>query len=99
MFKFFNLSKLTQTFQQNYKRIGLEVAYNLSICGVLVFVVPHYFIDFTWCIGPSMKPTINENGQLVLIDVFSYKFLGKKYEAGDVVISKSPNDINKRFNF
>lgn len=42
-----------------------------------------------------MIPTINEDGDRVLVDIFSYKCLNKKYQNGDVVISHSPTNLDK----
>jgi inner membrane protease subunit 1 len=56
-----------------------------------------YGVNFTWCIGPSMIPTISGDlpGEMVFIDCFSYKIQKKTYKVGDVVISEPPNDTDK----
>lgn len=43
----------------------------------------------TVCIGPSMIPTVNTKGELALVDVYHYKYGGRKFERGDVVIAKT----------
>lgn len=52
-------------------------------------------LGFTLCVGPSMLPTIDTAGELVLIDRLSYKLDLRDYKIGDVVISKSMDDPNK----
>ncbi len=55
-----------------------------------------YVLNFTLCIGPSMMPTLKQDGDIVLIDLMSYKILGKEYAKGDVVVSICPTDPKKR---
>jgi len=56
-----------------------------------------YGVNFTWCIGPSMMPTISGEmpGELVFINCFPYKVANQAYKRGDVVISEAPNDTDK----
>jgi len=62
----------------------------------VVHVMQEYGYFFTWCVGPSMMPTIPGDGAtLVFLDTFSYKVQDKQYEVGDVVICASPYDANK----
>jgi hypothetical protein len=42
-----------------------------------------------------MKPTIDEAGEVVLVDIFSHKVLKKSYKKGDVVIVINPQDPKK----
>jgi signal peptidase I len=49
----------------------------------------------TLCVGPSMMPTFNQNGDLVLIDNFSYKILNHKYKVGDCIICICPYNADK----
>lgn len=66
-------------------------------CVLSVFhVVTNYFVDFTLCTGPSMLPTVNTDGDIAVIDIFSYTLSGRKYERGDVIVSVCPYDANKR---
>ena len=46
------------------------------------------------CIGPSMEPTFNCMGDLVITDKFSYRFLSKP-RRGDVVMCTAPHDPSK----
>ena len=39
----------------------------------LFHVASSYGVNFTKCVGPSMEPTVNTRGDLVLIDNFSYR--------------------------
>lgn len=71
-----------------------SIAITIDSIKILCFgyVIGHYGISGTLCIGPSMLPTFNEKGDIVLYDVYNYKFGRKQYEIGDVVISICPYD-------
>ena len=58
-------------------------------------VLSNYGVNVTFCVGPSMMPTINPAGNLVLIDSFNYRLRGAPYKNGDVVISTCPYDADK----
>ena len=65
-------------------------------CGV--YVIQEYGVSTTYCIGPSMIPTMANtpgSGTLAIVDTFSYKVMNDKYKRGDVVICASPSDIDK----
>ena len=60
-------------------------------------VTGKYVGHSTWCIGPSMEPTIPTQGTFVLVNSYSYSWGEKKtYNVGDIVISISPNDPDKQ---
>jgi signal peptidase I len=64
----------------------------------LVASINHYVVGLTVCVGPSMKPTIDEEGEVALINRISYKGPAKwrkNYKKDDVVISLSMNDPSK----
>ena len=58
-------------------------------------VLSNYGVNVTYCIGPSMIPTIHQSGNLVLIDSFNYRLRSEAYKNGDVVISTCPYDADK----
>lgn len=64
-------------------RIGLYSA--VGIAGVYIPLT--YVAQLYSCSGPSMKPTISEKGDYVLVDKFSYKILNTKYKHGDIVVT------------
>ncbi|KAG0223543.1 hypothetical protein BGW42_005821 [Actinomortierella wolfii] len=66
--------------------IVLQVA-----CGYQVF--SDYVAEWTFCFGPSMLPTLNVTGDLVVFERLTPKF--SKFEAGDVVVAVSPFDPTK----
>jgi len=70
---------------------GLDVSVFLA----LYYTISAYGFSVTTCIGPSMEPTFNTAGDVVLVDKFSYSVLGKRYESGDVVIAICPYDSEK----
>ncbi len=55
----------------------------------------NYGVNLTYCVGPSMLPTIPEKGNMVLIDTFNYRVMKKKYKVGDVVICSCPYEAEK----
>ena len=55
----------------------------------------NYGVNLTYCVGPSMLPTIPAKGNMVLIDTFSYKFGRRKFQVGDVVICTCPYEAAK----
>ena len=67
--------------------------------GVIIFGCTVAFTDnvlsFTICVGPSMIPTIHPEGELTLIDRFSYKLMKKDYQKNDVVISMAMDNPKK----
>jgi hypothetical protein len=54
----------------------------------LVNVIHTYGMEVTMCLGPSMLPTFNHRGDVVLMERVSVLVEG--VENGDVVISRSP---------
>jgi len=70
---------------------GFDVTVFLSI----YYAISQYGFTVTTCIGPSMEPTFNTQGDVVLVDKFSYSVLGKRFEKGDVIIAICPYDTEK----
>ncbi|KAI8833557.1 peptidase S24/S26A/S26B/S26C [Chytridium lagenaria] len=48
-----------------------------------------YFGEITMCTGPSMLPTFNIGGDIVLVEYVSWKWF-RKLERGEVVVAISP---------
>lgn len=61
----------------------------LQFCCILHCFHEH-ILDVTICIGPSMLPTFNVEGDVVLVEFFSTKF--QRLKSGDVVVAKSPTN-------
>mmetsp|Transcript_5587 Transcript_5587/g.5776 ORF Transcript_5587/g.5776 Transcript_5587/m.5776 type:complete len:165 (+) Transcript_5587:83-577(+) len=71
------------------------VTWNVTkFCCILHFGTT-YVGNVTLCVGPSMVPTFDEKGDLVVVDCFSQKILHRSYQQGDVVISVCPYDPEK----
>jgi hypothetical protein len=81
------------TFKKGSESRRFAVEFSLTFGGMCLFTT--YVFGFTVCVGESMVPTLDAEGQLVLIDRFSYRIQGKSYEVGDVIISQSKNDPSK----
>lgn len=77
---------------QDLRGVAIDVAKFVAF----YHLAASYIINFTLCIGPSMMPTLNQDGDVVLIDLFSYKLLGQEYKKGDVVVSICPTNPSKR---
>mmetsp|Transcript_12591 Transcript_12591/g.18860 ORF Transcript_12591/g.18860 Transcript_12591/m.18860 type:complete len:195 (+) Transcript_12591:75-659(+) len=56
-------------------------------------LIREYIGDVSMLIGPSMLPTINTNGDVVLLDKTSIWL--RDIKNGDVVIADSPRELNK----
>ena len=87
-------------FQRNKGNIKLagQFAGDVVVSFCFIHTVMDYGFTGTFCVGPSMSPTLESTGEFALIDRFSYKVLGREYMKGDVVISTSKSDPNKRKN-
>ena len=56
----------------------------------IMHVMQTYAFDVTMCVGPSMLPTINSAGDIVLIDRMTHRL--RDVVVGDVVLAKAPSD-------
>ncbi len=83
-----------KTFFRKYAPVVLEFAAQTAAIYVGITFIGHEFGYITICTGPSMLPTINTSGDLVIVDRISQK-LGRQYEIGDVVVATCPNDPRK----
>ena len=85
------------TFQKGSQARKTLIEFSVIYCGVFFFTSNIY--GFTMCVGPSMLPTIDTEGEFVIIEKFPYVFNLKDYKIGDVVISRSMDDPSKsKFN-
>ncbi|KAK9807296.1 hypothetical protein WJX73_009528 [Symbiochloris irregularis] len=67
-----------------------ETATTVLKYGCLAYVVRTYGVGATFCVGPSMLPTFNSFGDIVLFEhVSAYT---NRIQAGDVVIARSPQN-------
>eukprot|EP00743_Colponemidia_sp_Colp-15_P009129 GILK01009959.1.p1 GENE.GILK01009959.1~~GILK01009959.1.p1 ORF type:complete len:167 (-),score=13.55 GILK01009959.1:126-626(-) len=60
-------------------------------CGAVIHLVHEYGFQVTMCLGPSMLPTLNLAGDIVLVDKLTPRW--RKYRFGEVVLAKSPRDV------
>ncbi|ETV94850.1 signal peptidase I [Aphanomyces invadans] len=70
----------------------VKVAGGLARFGSLVFCMQQLG-DVVLCVGPSMLPTLNEHGDVVLLDKLTPRF--SKLQNGDVIIAKSPTNFRQ----
>jgi len=70
---------------------GKEATVSLAKFGSLFYVLHEYGIDVTTCIGPSMMPTFNQVGDVVVMERVTPNIL-RSYRRGDVVIATSPTN-------
>lgn len=52
-----------------------------------------YVVEISMCCGPSMLPTLNAAGDIVVMDRITPRL--KRIKVGDVVICKSPTDATQ----
>mmetsp|Transcript_16842 Transcript_16842/g.19566 ORF Transcript_16842/g.19566 Transcript_16842/m.19566 type:complete len:151 (-) Transcript_16842:355-807(-) len=71
----------------------LDYGFKLIKFGSLVYVVKNYVFDLTMCVGPSMLPTFNAAGDIVIVEHITPRFGTLK--VGDVVLAKSPTNPRK----
>eukprot|EP00244_Chara_vulgaris_P007303 TRINITY_DN2739_c0_g2_i1.p1 TRINITY_DN2739_c0_g2~~TRINITY_DN2739_c0_g2_i1.p1 ORF type:complete len:165 (-),score=0.96 TRINITY_DN2739_c0_g2_i1:236-730(-) len=71
-------------------REGWERAALFTKFACFVNVFNSYVMEVTVCMGPSMMPTFNPSGDVVLLEHVSTKL--DKLKAGDVVVAKSPTN-------
>jgi inner membrane protease subunit 1 len=69
-----------------FLRLGGQVVQFVCI----MHVMQTYVFDVTMCVGPSMLPTINSAGDIVLIDRITHRL--RDVAVGDVVLAKAPSD-------
>lgn len=73
-----------------FGRVVQELSDSLVYAGLLVFLIIRPFFIQTFIIpSPSMVPTLIE-GDILIVDKFSYRFL-KEPEVGEVVVFKPPD--------
>lgn len=81
----------------NYKQYfsGSRYVTDFITTFCVIHTVTQLGIGYSICVGPSMLPTLDKDGQIVLIDKFSYKVLCADYKVGDVVVSRAKEDPSK----
>eukprot|EP00611_Tribonema_gayanum_P018542 TRINITY_DN31677_c0_g1_i1.p1 TRINITY_DN31677_c0_g1~~TRINITY_DN31677_c0_g1_i1.p1 ORF type:complete len:196 (+),score=51.66 TRINITY_DN31677_c0_g1_i1:120-707(+) len=60
--------------------------------GAVIHVIREYIGEITMCVGPSMLPTINQEGDVVVLDKMTAR--SGQIQVGDVVVASSPRDPN-----
>lgn len=76
------------------KLSALHTGYKFLQFYSLVYVIKTYCFDITQCIGPSMLPTMNESGDIVLVDKTRKPFKSE-FKKGMVILAKSPTEPTK----
>mmetsp|Transcript_23526 Transcript_23526/g.28982 ORF Transcript_23526/g.28982 Transcript_23526/m.28982 type:complete len:159 (+) Transcript_23526:264-740(+) len=71
----------------------IDYGFKLIKFGSLVYVVKSYVFDVTMCIGPSMLPTFNCAGDIVVVEHITPRFGTLK--VGHVVLANSPTNPKK----
>lgn len=65
-------------------------AWKLAKFGSFLYVVKTYVFEVSMCAGPSMLPSLNPSGDIVVIDRWSPRV--GRVRVGDVVTAVSPNN-------
>lgn len=84
---------LRAAFHDAWNSEFMESAVSLINFGCMLHCVHEYGVDVTMCIGPSMLPTFNSVGDVVIMERVTPHL--KRYRRGDVVIAKSPTVIDQ----
>lgn len=61
--------------------------------GGVLMCCQSYLLDITMCVGPSMIPTFNSVGDIVLCDKLSPRL--RRLQRGDVVVCRSPTSVGQ----
>jgi len=61
--------------------------------GCFLHVMHEYVLEVTMCVGPSMLPTFNASGDIVLLERFSPRMA--KLQRGDIVVARSPTNAKQ----
>lgn len=88
-----NNNHTNSNYKQHFSGSRYVTDFITTFC--VVHTVTQLGIGYSICVGPSMLPTLDKDGQIVLIDKFSYKVLGDDYKVGDVVVSRAKEDPTK----
>jgi inner membrane protease subunit 1 len=72
-----------------------RIALSLVQFGALIHVVGEYCVDVSMTKGPSMLPTFNHSGDVVLVDKCTYHLGPHMISKGDVVVARSPVNPNQ----
>ncbi|KAG7595115.1 LexA/Signal peptidase-like superfamily [Arabidopsis thaliana x Arabidopsis arenosa] len=84
------------SFLKQWRGTAKEAFENVSIVAkflCLLHVTDRYIISTTHVHGPSMLPTLNLTGDVILAEHLSHRF--GKIGLGDVVLVRSPRDPNR----
>jgi signal peptidase I len=68
-------------------------AWSYAKFGGVLICCQTYLLDITMCVGPSMMPTFNALGDIVLCDKLSPRL--RNLRRGDVVVCKSPTNAGQ----
>lgn len=67
-----------------------DTVWSLSKFAALAHVFHEYCVEISMCSGPSMLPTLNQAGDIVLMERVSPRL--RNIRTGDIVICKSPTN-------
>ncbi|KAJ8600956.1 hypothetical protein CTAYLR_006311 [Chrysophaeum taylorii] len=74
-------------------REAAETVWGITKFAAFLHCLHEYVVEISMCCGPSMLPTLNAAGDIVLMDRISHRF--DRIKTGDVVICKSPTDATQ----
>lgn len=76
------------------KTLAVKGGFFLNV-GCLIHCATEYLAEFTLCIGPSMKPTLNRssNGDIVITEHVSARY--RQLKRNDIVIARCPSNPDK----
>ena len=86
-------TRISSAFRSAEGSETVESVKQLVQFGCLLHLIHEYGVDVTTCVGPSMQPTFNDVGDVVIMERLTPHL--HRYTRGDVVIAKSPTNSNQ----
>ena len=86
-------TRISSAFRSSESSETVESVKQLVQFGCLLHLIHEYGVDVTTCVGPSMQPTFNDVGDVVIMERLTPHL--HRYTRGDVVIAKSPTNANQ----
>ena len=83
-------TRISSAFRSSESSETVESVKQLVQFGCLLHLIHEYGVDVTTCVGPSMQPTFNDVGDVVIMERLTPHL--HRYTRGDVVIAKSPTN-------
>lgn len=81
-----------------WSKMADEILHNaaaMTRIAITITAIKTFVCDLTLCVGPSMIPTFNEFGDVVLVNRALKALTNTKSQRGDIVLATSPTNPNQ----